>query len=495
MALGDDLLETPLGHEDTARLQGRLAWLLWSLGRHDEMCARVEAALDLDGLSPETYRQLLSLHALALSRGTDMIRAEQVGDRALKEAAGGADESAEALALRALAEIALNDGRVSTALEHFSLLRSTGRSLDVDEIMALLFVDQYESARRLILLSRRNAEEKGVSSQIPGLLFAQAQHDFRTGQLDEADAGFAALMALGDGLQHYVQRAAKVMMARIALHRGELHAARELCGAVSWDATDPQTQPRQVIMWARLLIAEGNPEGAVRLVLHHRILDNAHAGFRWAERAAGIPDWLIDVADAAAASGRHDAAIQASRLVRCYAERNPDVPSFRGLTDQAEGMASNDVGLLRQGLERFRESPRKLLEAGALERLGHVLLRRGDTTEAPQLLDTAWDVFQNLGALGDARRVQHTMQAAGFRRRRWNSAPERPLSGWEALTTMERRVARLVGEGHSNRSAAGELMLSPNTVAAHLRAIFRKLEVSSRVQFARKLMDEGQRTG
>ncbi|WP_093782463.1 helix-turn-helix transcriptional regulator [Actinacidiphila guanduensis] len=495
MALGDDLLENNFSNEDTARIQGRLAWLLWGLGRPDEMSARLESALALNGLSAGTRRHLLSLHALALSRGTDMIRAEQVSTRALEEAGRSGDRSAEALALRALADIALTEGRVSTALEQFSLLRSTGRSLDVGEIMTLLLVDEYDSASRLILLSRRSADDTGISYQIPGLLFAQAVLDFRNGRLDEASTGFAALTALGDGPPHAFQKAAKVVMARIALHRGDLQIGRELCGAVSWDATGEPPEPRQVIMWGRVLIAEGKPDEAVRLLLHHRVLDDFRIGFRWTEQPIGIPDWIVEFTDAAAASGHHDVAVRMARLLRCYAERNPNSHLISGLADQAEGLATDDVALLRRGLEGIKHSRRGLLEAGAWEKLGYALLRRGGKAEATQLLETAGDAFQNLGALGDARRVQHAMQAAGLRRRRRTSAVERPLSGWEALTDTEQRVARLVGEGHSNRSAAGELMLSPNTIAAHLRTIFRKLEVNSRVQLANKLRDEKRSAG
>jgi DNA-binding CsgD family transcriptional regulator len=40
----------------------------------------------------------------------------------------------------------------------------------------------------------------------------------------------------------------------------------------------------------------------------------------------------------------------------------------------------------------------------------------------------------------------------------------------------------LISAGHTNRSAAGDLGVSPNTVNTHLRAVFRKLDVKSRVQ-------------
>jgi DNA-binding CsgD family transcriptional regulator len=43
-------------------------------------------------------------------------------------------------------------------------------------------------------------------------------------------------------------------------------------------------------------------------------------------------------------------------------------------------------------------------------------------------------------------------------------------------------VVDLISTGHTNRSAAGELGVSANTVNTHLRAVFRKLGVKSRVQ-------------
>nr|WP_297546890.1 helix-turn-helix transcriptional regulator [Amycolatopsis sp.] len=43
----------------------------------------------------------------------------------------------------------------------------------------------------------------------------------------------------------------------------------------------------------------------------------------------------------------------------------------------------------------------------------------------------------------------------------------------------------MVGDGHSNKSAAAELFLSPNTVATHLHAVYRKTVVTSRLQLAK----------
>ena len=61
----------------------------------------------------------------------------------------------------------------------------------------------------------------------------------------------------------------------------------------------------------------------------------------------------------------------------------------------------------------------------------------------------------------------------------------RPALGWESLTATERAVSELVASGHTNREVGRELLMSPHTVDAHLRHIFAKLDVNSRVDLAR----------
>jgi DNA-binding CsgD family transcriptional regulator len=61
----------------------------------------------------------------------------------------------------------------------------------------------------------------------------------------------------------------------------------------------------------------------------------------------------------------------------------------------------------------------------------------------------------------------------------------RPDNGWAALTDSELAVARLVAQGLSNREVAEHLFLSPHTVSGHLRHVFAKLGVNSRVDLAR----------
>jgi DNA-binding CsgD family transcriptional regulator len=65
------------------------------------------------------------------------------------------------------------------------------------------------------------------------------------------------------------------------------------------------------------------------------------------------------------------------------------------------------------------------------------------------------------------------------------SARHRPAYGWDSLTSSERSVAAIIAEGATNREAAARLFLSRHTIDFHLRQIFRKLEISSRVALTR----------
>jgi DNA-binding CsgD family transcriptional regulator len=65
------------------------------------------------------------------------------------------------------------------------------------------------------------------------------------------------------------------------------------------------------------------------------------------------------------------------------------------------------------------------------------------------------------------------------------SARHRPDYGWASLTSSERSVAAIIAEGATNREAAAQLFLSRHTIDFHLRQIFRKLGISSRVTLTR----------
>jgi len=57
--------------------------------------------------------------------------------------------------------------------------------------------------------------------------------------------------------------------------------------------------------------------------------------------------------------------------------------------------------------------------------------------------------------------------------------------GWASLTETELAAAELVAAGSTNREIAQHLFMSRHTVDAHLRHIFRKLDINSRIELTR----------
>ena len=66
-----------------------------------------------------------------------------------------------------------------------------------------------------------------------------------------------------------------------------------------------------------------------------------------------------------------------------------------------------------------------------------------------------------------------------------------PPTAEHRLTPHELRLLRLLAEGHSYKTAAAELGSSVNTIAFHMRSIYRKLEVHSKSEAVAKALRDG----
>jgi DNA-binding NarL/FixJ family response regulator len=115
---------------------------------------------------------------------------------------------------------------------------------------------------------------------------------------------------------------------------------------------------------------------------------------------------------------------------------------------------------------------------------GRALAEAGEPDQAAAELERAAAAFDSFGAARYRAEAERELRRLGRTIHR-RSAPGSAGGGLASLTERELQLARLVVDRKTNPQIAAELFLSTKTVETHLRNIFRKLDVASRVELAR----------
>jgi DNA-binding CsgD family transcriptional regulator len=204
----------------------------------------------------------------------------------------------------------------------------------------------------------------------------------------------------------------------------------------------------------------------------------------------GIPDAegaILLVRGALAADDRPRAADLAAATAR-LASLRPGDHDMAAASAHARGLVEQEPGPLEWAARRY-SAP--LGRVWATEDAGVTWAQQGDRTAAVARLNAAHDMYRQLGDRDSLARVRARLRATGVRVRHWRRA-DRPAFGWDSLTETERRVAQLVAQGLTNRQIASKMFLSTHTIAFHLRRVFCKLDLTSRVQLASLAAERGQ---
>jgi DNA-binding CsgD family transcriptional regulator/tetratricopeptide (TPR) repeat protein len=136
--------------------------------------------------------------------------------------------------------------------------------------------------------------------------------------------------------------------------------------------------------------------------------------------------------------------------------------------------------LFLQALSQQRQHSQPFERARTELAYGEFVRRAQRRTEARIQLRSALATFEGLNTPLWADRARAELEATGI------TARKRDPSTLDTLTPQELRIARIVAGGASNRDVANQLFLSPKTVEYHLRKVFTKLSVTSRVELARQ---------
>jgi len=135
---------------------------------------------------------------------------------------------------------------------------------------------------------------------------------------------------------------------------------------------------------------------------------------------------------------------------------------------------TSGIGLLREAVEVLADSTARLEHAKALIDLGSALRRVGQRVEAKAHLAQGLDLANHCGATPLTQHAETELRATGARPRRLH------LTGTQALTPSELRVAELAATGHTNRDIAQQLFITIKTVEIHLGNTYRKLGITRR---------------
>ena len=231
-----------------------------------------------------------------------------------------------------------------------------------------------------------------------------------------------------------------------------------------------------MLLWARCALSAARlAAGDVGAALEHAE-EAAASGVAADFHAAGQPAWALGAALAAAGERDGGGALRAEADGRS----RPTGPALAA--DLAEARAAGEasrggtsVAATRPGAARGRArlaaAPRARSPRGraAADRGAHRAPRRRSTPSAR--------------SAGATRRCASCGGSATA------SARVPPPQPTATLTAREREIAELVAAGRTNREVAAQLVLSERTIEAHLRNVYAKLGVRSRVELTRRLTE------
>jgi DNA-binding CsgD family transcriptional regulator len=349
------------------------------------------------------------------------------------------------------------------------------------QALASIADDDFSAAERSIAAGRDSARQAGLMEGV-GL----AQH--LAGQLKLYNGDFEGALAESESTvgSPAVKALAQTVIATIRIQQGALEAARQhvlLAADLIADLDTQAVRPPVRFVQAHLWAAEGRPADGVAL------LDGLfRQPQRWVVLIVTDPTVVPTLVRMAMDAGVPNRAGRLISVAEQLAAANGDARSLCAAVLHARGLVDDNVDLLLEAVALGEGGPRRFATAVAREDAAWALAAGDEVDRAAGLYCGALAGYTAVGATHAARRVRSRLRASGFRcmpaRRRG-----RPDYGWASLTEAELEVVRLVAEGLTNRAIADRLFMSRHTVDSHLRHVFIKLGVTSRVALTRMVID------
>jgi DNA-binding CsgD family transcriptional regulator/tetratricopeptide (TPR) repeat protein len=494
-ALGETTLRLALDPPTRATVLLGLADALKHAGENRTAADYARRGLAEPGIPAEIQARLHASAAHALLYSGDLTGADRAGTEADRLGLATGEQGAASYGVAARSLVAVAQGRLDEALGYALRAVETadaaggpaGRRWHPRIWLGnvLTAQDRFEEAADVYATGRREAEELGTGWSLPLWHYFTAALLSARGRLDEAAAEAEAGVRIAEQL---TARALCVplhgQLTRLAILRGQIPLAREHLRRMERLRADGVSAAPEDIFWtiASVEMVDEQPQAALRTL---------------SDIYAGLPDRLLlyvydpgnaaELVRVALAAGDPPRARVAADAVRELAQRNPDVTSLTAAAAHTEGLLDQNLAVLRRAVEHFRYSPRPLARASALADTAHAEYDAGNHARAVQLLEQAIDEATGCGAQGAVDRMTTQLRGLGGRARP-PAAPRRTASPLAGLTPTELNLAKLVAQGLTNREIAEQLGRSPHTVDSHIRNIFAKAGVKSRVALTRLVL-------
>ncbi|MFE2088609.1 AAA family ATPase [Streptomyces sp. NPDC059460] len=332
-------------------------------------------------------------------------------------------------------------------------------------------MDLWDDAAWRTLADRqiRSSRATGALAVLPVTLSYRALAHIHAGEFDDAgaliDEAYVIAAEVGAPGLDYVD-------VSLAAWRGDEERTTGLAEAALRGAT-ARGEGRLVtaVEYAQAVLFNGLGRPAAALDACRAACDLDEMGFH-----AWIP---VEYVEAAVRSGNRELAVP---VLEKLTERTAASPTdwavgveLRSRALLTEGPKADD--LYREAIDRLDRSEARAHAARARLLHGEWLRRGGHRLEARTQLRAAHDMLTSIGADAFAVRAAHELGASGEHPRK-----RRAGANADQLTAQEFQIARLVATGATSREVGSQLFLSPRTIDAHLRNIFKKLSITSRRQ-------------
>ncbi|MEZ0577953.1 AAA family ATPase [Nocardioides sp. MH1] len=435
-----------------------------------------------DRLGPGDRELALDVRANAVSAGLLQYAAMPEAGRRVEELAAGLTGAtpAERRLLGALSYHLIVEGDTSAdrcadlavkALGDGRLVEESGEtSAAWQTALGLLITGRHRHADLAIEAGLRRATAHSSETTFAVWSVVGCYGGWLAGRLEQAEAHGRAARRVAEASGMWLPRlATAAYLGRVLIDRDELVDAERLLTEVEDEKHAGTTVYDTVAFTMMLLRAEQRRWG-----------DVVDLGEGVASRVGGARNpgilWRLPAAVAMARLGDRTGARALLEEQRRATERWA-LPRARALLFHSEGLVLGG----RDGIARTEDAVRLLEAAGerlelarALVTLGGLLRSDRQRTAAREVFGRALDVADRCGALRLVSIAEEEIRACG------GSVRRRRLTGVEALTPSELRVARMAADGMTNTQIAQALFVTRKTVESQLSATYRKLGVPSR---------------